>query len=208
MLKFILELQLKIFGFFPLEFGCTWKNFLRGFAAGKKTCGDIKNFSLVVSKILSSRLARRRGVPSQRAKKNVAWPWASKNGQKFLQVPSLGQIRFVWAQIWPKFKIFITHLYHQEKHPDAWYLVKLHQKGLGVSIYTPQATHFRRLTQTPNFHHFHSWTRNPNFEMCHMGAYTHPKPFFWKFLGFLKKIEHFSYLYRLCTIKTRQVVLM
>ena len=73
---------------------------------------------------------------------------------------------------------------------------------LGVS--GPQ---FEGLDQNPKFHDFHVWTRNPNFEMCRMGAHTHPKPFFWKFLNFSNKIECFSYLDHFRVTKTRWVLL-
>ena len=44
------------------------------------------------------------------------------------------------------------------------------------------------------------------FEMCHMGAHTLPKLFFWKFSTSSKKMECFWYLDPLLVTKTRRVL--
>ena len=128
------------------------------------------------------------------------------NGRNFCKHPIWGCLRPFWDKIWPKYKISGTILNDPVKHPRWLNLLKNAQKGLGGSICTLQA-HSETSSQNPKFDNFHHWTCKAKLWVCHMGAYTHPKPFFWKFLGFLKKIKHFSYLDRLRTRKTRWFML-
>ena len=79
------------------------------------------------------------------------------------------------------------------------------KKGLGW-VFAPSRHILKCWTETRNFTVFHHWTCNQNVEMCHMGAHTHPKPFFWKFSNFSKKIECFWYLDHFRVIKTRRVL--
>ena len=74
------------------------------------------------------------------------------------------------------------------------------------SICTLQA-HSKTRSRNLKFDNFHHWTRKAKLWVCLMGAHTHPSPFISKFLVFLKKMEHFSYLDRLCTRKTRWFIL-
>ena len=119
------------------------------------------------------------------------------------------RFRANWAQIWPNFEIFVKCLYGQEMASYAWKIIEKTQKGPGW-VFTPSRHTFRCRAKIQNFTVFHYLTchvtHNQHVEMCHMGAYTHSKPFFWKFSTFLKKIEYFWYLDRLWVTKTHRVL--
>ena len=83
------------------------------------------------------------------------------------------------------------------------------KKGLWW-VFTPSRHTFRCWAKIQKFTVFHYLTchitHNQHVEVCRMGAYTHPKPFFWKISIFLKKIEHFWYLCYLWVTKTHRVL--
>ncbi len=107
--------------------------------------------------------------------------YVAADPQMRVEISADTRIRVDWDQIWPNFEIFVKCLYGQEMASYAWKIIEKTQKGPKVSIYILQA-HFSVLGQNPKIHFFHYLTchitHNQHVEMCHMGAYTHSKPFF------------------------------